>query len=199
MPGRGSRRLSSRRTTRSRRTWLRMASDDRSSVSAGGASPADAGSVEDLSAGPRPVEPVGGPVTSGAGGNQRRREAIQGYLFVSPSVIGFLVFILGPLVAVVYLSFTRYDVLTPPRWAGLANYDRLWSDHRLHQVYLNTIIYVIAAVILINGFALVLAVIINSAKLPRIITTLFRSVYFFPSLISLVYISLIWQALFQTD
>jgi len=176
-----------------------MASDDRSSVSAGVASPADAGSVEDLSAGPRPVEPVGGPVTSGAGGHQRRREAVQGYLFVSPSVIGFVIFILGPLLAVVYFSFTRYDVLTAPQWIGLDNYKRLLSDHRLHLVYVNTIIYVIAAVILINVFALVLAVLINNTKLPRVVTTLFRSVYFFPSLISLVYISLIWQALFQRD
>src|SRR3954470_14545524 len=125
MRDRTSRRPSSRRMTRSSRKWRKMASDDRSSVSAGGAPPADTASMEDLSASPRPVEPMGGPVTSGAGGHQRRREAIQGYLFVSPSVIEFLVFVLGPLVAVVYFSFTRYDVLTPPRWAGLANYDRL--------------------------------------------------------------------------
>jgi len=129
---------------------------------------------------------------------RRRREALTGYLFVGPSVLGFLVFILGPLLAVVYFSFTRYDVLTSPQWAGLDNYRRLLSDTRLHQVYANTLVYVVAAVVLINAFALVLAVLINQ-RLPRFLTLLFRSVYFFPSLVSLVYISLIWQALYQRD
>lgn len=126
------------------------------------------------------------------------REARAGYLFVAPSMIGFLVFVLGPLLAVVYFSFTRYDVITPPRFVGLANFSRLLADSRLHQVYLNTLLYVAAAVVLINGFALLLAVLIDQ-RLPRALTKIFRSVYFFPSLVSLVYISLIWQALFQQD
>src|SRR3954468_22948463 len=98
-----------------------MVNDNGSPVSAGAAAPAGTGSGDGVSAIPQPVEPVAGPVTSGGGGPQRRREAVHGYLFVSPSVIGFLVFVLGPLVAVVYFSFTRYDVLTSPQWAGLAN------------------------------------------------------------------------------
>jgi multiple sugar transport system permease protein len=133
-----------------------------------------------------------------AGKARRRREAISGYLFVGPSIIGFLVFVLGPLVAVIYFSFTRYDAISPPQFRGLANYQRLFTDDRLRQVYLNTIIYVVAAVVFINALALVLAVVINQ-RLPKGLTTVFRSVYFFPSLVSLVYISLIWQALFQRD
>jgi len=134
----------------------------------------------------------------GVGKSRRRREALSGYLFVGPSVIGFLIFILGPLLAVIYFSFTRYDAISPPQWRGLANYERLFTDDRLRQIYLNTLIYVVAAVILINGMALLLAVVINQ-RLPRVLTSIFRSVYFFPSLVSLVYISLIWQALFQRD
>jgi multiple sugar transport system permease protein len=134
----------------------------------------------------------------GVGKSRRRREALSGYLFVGPSVIGFLIFILGPLLAVIYFSFTRYDAISPPEWRGLANYERLLTDDRLRQIYLNTVIYVVAAVILINGIALLLAVVINQ-RLPRVLTSIFRSVYFFPSLVSLVYISLIWQALFQRD
>jgi multiple sugar transport system permease protein len=138
-------------------------------------------------------------VPAGDGGRaRRRREALTGYLFVAPSIIGFVVFILGPLLAVVYFSFTHYDVLSAPEWRGLANYKRLLTDDRLRQVYLNTVIYVVAAVVLINLVALVLAVLVNQ-RLPRGLTGLFRSVYFFPSLVSLVYISLIWQALFQRD
>jgi multiple sugar transport system permease protein len=145
--------------------------------------------------------PAEAPVASAGAADKtrrRRREAFNGYLFIAPSIIGFLVFILGPLLAVIYFSFTRYDAISPPQWRGLANYQRLLTDDRLRSVYLNTIIYVVAAVVLINGIALLLAVVVDQ-RLPRFITVLFRSVYFFPSLVSLVYISLIWQALFQRD
>lgn len=127
-----------------------------------------------------------------------RREALAGYLFVAPSVIGFLVFVLGPLVAVAYFSLTKYDVISPPQFVGLDNYVRLFSDARLGVVYFNTVIYVVAAVVLINGFALLFAVLVNQ-KMPKFFTYIFRSVYFFPSLVALVYVSLIWQALFQRD
>jgi multiple sugar transport system permease protein len=127
-----------------------------------------------------------------------RREALSGYLFVAPSVIGFVLFVLGPLIAAAYFSFTSYDVIGDPEWVGLDNYARLLTDSRLAAVYFNTIIYVVAAVVLINAFALLFAVLANQ-KMPRFMTIIFRSVYFFPSLVALVYVSLIWQALFQRD
>jgi multiple sugar transport system permease protein len=128
----------------------------------------------------------------------RRREAVTGYLFVAPSLLGFVLFVLGPLIAAAALSLTRYDVLTPPRFVGLDNYRRLIEDPRLAVVYGNTVIYVLAAVVLINGLALGLAVLIGQ-RLPKALTTVFRSAYFFPSLVALVYVSIIWQALFQKD
>jgi multiple sugar transport system permease protein len=132
------------------------------------------------------------------GRSPARRESLTGYLFIAPSVMGFLLFVLGPLIAAALLSFTTYDVLTPPEFNGLANYRRMLEDGRLATVYGNTIVYVLAAVVLINGFALGLAVLI-SQRLPKVLTYLFRSAYFFPSLVALVYVSIIWQALFQKD
>jgi multiple sugar transport system permease protein len=147
----------------------------------------------------RPHAGVGRPKPAPAGGQRpRRREALTGFLFIAPSVLGFLLFVLGPLIAAAVLSFTHYDVLTPPRFNGLRNYQRLLEDQRLATVYGNTLIYVVAAVILINALALGLAVLI-SQRLPRSLTYLFRSAYFFPSLVALVYVSIIWQALFQKD
>lgn len=133
-----------------------------------------------------------------ARGAMARREAVAGYLFVAPSVLGFLIFVLGPLIAVAYLSLTKYDVISPPTFVGLANYERLFSDTRLHTVYGNTFVYVVAAVVLINLLALFFAALVNQ-KMPRALTYVFRSAYFFPSLVALVYVSLIWQALFQRD
>ncbi|WP_243230047.1 carbohydrate ABC transporter permease [Microbacterium sp. CIAB417] len=127
-----------------------------------------------------------------------RRETRTAYLFIAPSAIGFIVFLLGPLVAALWFSLTEYDIISPPRFVGLDNYIRLFSDSRLGAVYVNTIIYVVAAVVLINGIGLLLAVLINQ-HMPRWLTYVFRSVYFFPSLVALAYIAIIWQALFQKD
>jgi multiple sugar transport system permease protein len=96
------------------------------------------------------------------------------------------------------LSTTRYTILRPPRFVGLDNYIKMFSDDRLLQTYGNTFIYVIAAVVLINVVALTAAVLI-SQNMPTWLTTIFRSAYFFPYLVALVYVSIIWQALFQKD
>lgn len=132
------------------------------------------------------------------GNRARRSEATTGYLFIAPAILGFVVFVLGPLVVAAYLSLTRYDVVTAPEFVGIDNYVRMLTDERLHTTYLNTVIYVVAAVILINGFALVLAVLVNR-RLPAGINQVLKSAYFFPSLVGLAYVSVIWQALFQQD
>ena len=128
----------------------------------------------------------------------RRKEAVVGYLFVAPSILGFVIFVLGPLVAVAWFSLTSFDVISPPKFVGLDNYARLFSDARLGVVYFNTVIYVAAAVVLINAFALFFATLVNQ-RMPKVLTYVFRSAYFFPSLVALVYVAIIWQALFQKD
>ncbi len=127
-----------------------------------------------------------------------RREAITGYAFIAPSVLGFVVFVLGPVLAAIYLSLTKYTILRPPELVGLDNYTKMLGDERLLQTYGNTFVYVAAAVVLINAVALAAAVLINQ-HMPRWLTVLFRSAYFFPYLVALVYVSIIWQALFQKD
>jgi multiple sugar transport system permease protein len=147
----------------------------------------------------RPQAGVGAHKAAPAAGRRPAlRESLTGYLFIAPSIAGFVLFVLGPLIAAAALSFTKYDVLTPPEFNGLANYRRLFQDERLATVYGNTILYVVAAVVLINVLALGLAVLI-SQRLPKVLTYVFRSAYFFPSLVALVYVSIIWQALFQKD
>ena len=60
-----------------------------------------------------------------------RREALEGYLFLSPWLVGFLVFTLGPILAALYLGFTRYGGSGSPRWVGLANYSRMFTNDPL--------------------------------------------------------------------
>ncbi|KRE64222.1 hypothetical protein ASG92_19390 [Arthrobacter sp. Soil736] len=128
----------------------------------------------------------------------KRQDALTGYAFTAPTIIGFVIFVLGPLIAAFYLSLTKYNILTAPKFVGFDNYVRMFRDERLATTYGNTVLYVGAAVVLINAFALLFAVLINQ-RLPKGLTYVFRSAYFFPYLVALVYVSIIWQALFQKD
>src|SRR5215470_14510245 len=88
----------------------------------------------------------------------RRHEARVAYTFLAPVLVGFAVFVLGPAVAAVGLSFFHYDVMTPPRFAGWANFVRLFRDARLPGIYWNTVVYVVWYVAHTTIFGLALAV-----------------------------------------
>ena len=75
------------------------------------------------------------------GQGTRHREALWGFLFILPTYLGFAIFILGPVVAVAGMSFTKFDVLGGSVFTGLANYSRMLSDDRLRTVYANTFLF----------------------------------------------------------
>lgn len=127
-----------------------------------------------------------------------RRPNLTPYAFVAPAYAVFLLFVAGPVVAAAYLSLTSYDLFTPPQFVGIDNYLRLGGDTRLWTTLGNTLIYVVAAVIIMNVLAVALASALNR-RLPRPVLYVLRSAYFFPSLVGLVYVATIWQALFQKD
>jgi multiple sugar transport system permease protein len=126
------------------------------------------------------------------------REALWGFLFILPTYLGFAIFILGPVVAVAGMSFTKFDVLAGAEFTGLTNYVRLLSDERLRNVYTNTFVFTIFAVFFNVSIGLALAVLLNR-RLPRLLRNFFRSVYFFPLLIAHTYVAVIWQFLYQRD
>ena len=57
-----------------------------------------------------------------------QKEAIEGYLYILPWILGFIIFVLGPLLASIYLSFTDYSILKPPKFTGLTNYLRIFTS-----------------------------------------------------------------------
>ena len=138
------------------------------------------------------------PSRAGVALSEAQRETLAAHLFILPTVVGFLVFIIVPIIATIVLSFTRYDILTPPIFIGIQNYARMFADPRLQDIYLNTIFLTVFAVIGNNLFGLVLAVLINQ-KMPTGLRYFFRTAYFFPVLIALVYCAVIWQFMFQKD
>jgi multiple sugar transport system permease protein len=128
----------------------------------------------------------------------RRHEARVAYAFLAPVLVGFAVFVLGPAVAAVGLYLFHYDVMTPPRFAGWANYARLFRDTRLPGIYWNTVVYVVWYVFLTTVLGLALAVAADR-PMRAIWRYLIRTSYFFPVLTSLASVSLVWQYLYNTD
>ena len=128
----------------------------------------------------------------------RRHEAVAGYLFVLPTVLGFLVFVLGPILGGLALGFMRYDLLNPPSWIGFDNFGKMLTDDRVLQIFGNTVYYVVGMILLDLVWALALAVALNSF-IPALFKVIFRAVFFFPILVSGAVISIVWLYLFNMD
>lgn len=125
--------------------------------------------------------------------------AIVGYLFTLPSFVGFCIFVLIPLVWAAIMSFQDYNVFTgASTFTGLKNYLDLFKDTRTLTILGNTIWYCIFCTFFNTSIGLILAVIVNN-KLAKSASVFFRSIYFFPSLISLTFVAVIWCIFFQTD
>jgi multiple sugar transport system permease protein len=119
----------------------------------------------------------------------RRKEALAGYLFASPWLIGFCVFLLYPLGASIYYSFCEYSVLKPPVWIGTENYRELARDEVFWTGVKNTFLY--AAMALPAGMALAigLAMLLNSKVRGM---AFYRTLFFLPSLVPAVSLAVLW-------
>ncbi len=121
-------------------------------------------------------------------------EALNGYLFISPWLIIFVIFSLISLAYAVYLSFTEYNLLRPPRWWGLEGYQRVFADELfLAKALPNTFKYVLIVVPIQTFLSLVLAFAMDqNLRFQRF----FRTIFYLPSVTSSVVISLIFIWIF---
>ena len=129
---------------------------------------------------------------------RRRARNVAGYVFIAPWLVGFLALTLFPMAASLYFAFTDYDILTPPRWIGLANFRRMFfEDPRyLHSVAV-TFFYVVLAVPLRLIFALAVAMLLNT---PRRGVSVYRAVYYAPSVVAgSVAVAVMWRQVFGTQ
>ena len=130
---------------------------------------------------------------------KNRRESRAAYLFTLPSFMGFIGFVLIPIIWVIIISFQEYNVFTgTSEFVGLENYTAILTDPRSISALKNTLWYTVLCGIGNTGLGLVLAVLVDDI-LPAKINVFFRSVFFFPSLIALTFVAIIWQEFFQTD
>ncbi|AXK46329.1 carbohydrate ABC transporter permease [Brachybacterium saurashtrense] len=127
----------------------------------------------------------------------RRKEALTFYLFISPWIIGFVGFLLGPMLFSIYLSFTRWDSFTAPVWVGLDNYITLLTDDPIFlRVMGNTAYYSLISVPLGMVVSLFIANLLNKKVRFR---KVFRTLVYLPHLIPIVAVALIFQMVFAPE
>ena len=128
----------------------------------------------------------------------RRRDQWMGYLFISPWLIGFFVFILIPMVASLYLGFTDYRLTASPHWIGVENYIRMFtSDPRYWKSVRATFYYILTAVPLRLLFALAIAMLLNN---PRRFTSVYRAAFYAPSIVGAsVAVAIMWRQVFGSQ
>lgn len=128
---------------------------------------------------------------------EQRNEERTAWLFVLPIVVGILVFNIYPVFFSLYASFTRWNLLSPPTWVGLANYTTLFtSDPFFFSTLRNTLLYalgtVFAGIILSLGTALLLNLKIRGQNV-------FRSIFFMPVIIPTAAAALAWVWLYDAS
>jgi multiple sugar transport system permease protein len=121
-------------------------------------------------------------------------EWLTGYLFAAPFIVGFLLFVAYPMLYSLQLVFYQWDLIGQPRWVGLRNLQRLWSDPKAWQSLYNTAYYTLLAVPLqiVLAFSLALAL---SRKLRG--RNLYRAAFYLPIIVPLVTSAVVWQRMFH--
>jgi multiple sugar transport system permease protein len=125
-----------------------------------------------------------------------RYNAVWAYLMLTPFLIGLAVFIVGPLIFVVLLSFTDWNIMGLPRWIGLNNYAELMSDSVFWKSLWNTIYYSIVTVPVTIVISLGLAALMNRAIRG---VYLLRAIYFSPITVSVIAVGLLWSWLYTPN
>jgi multiple sugar transport system permease protein len=127
-----------------------------------------------------------------------RAQARAGYLFVLPSLVLYLVFVLAPVVVTCVLSFAFYDPMLGSRWVGFDNYRRFFTDDRSLQIFWNTLRFTLFAVTgnICVGMLFALAL---DRRMPAVLLYLFRLAYFLPVIIAAAFVSIVWGYFYGDD
>ena len=126
-----------------------------------------------------------------------RRDTKASVVFLLPSFIGFMIFILMPIAASVVLGFFKWHILSPPEFIGLKNFAELFTDRTFGRVAINTFVYTFGSIPIVLALSLIVANLLADKIIPGQNT--FRTIFFLPHVVSAVGIGVIWSALLQTD
>lgn len=128
---------------------------------------------------------------------KERRNLFFGLLFVSPWLIGFLLWAVYPIGASLYYSFHRYDLIREPVYLGIKNYVEIFThDPRFKKVMWNTFFYVGLGIPSGLASAYMMSILLNTKIIGR---SIFRAIFFFPSIVPAVVTAMVWQFLLNVQ
>ncbi|GAA0084080.1 sugar ABC transporter permease [Clostridium sp. CTA-7] len=128
----------------------------------------------------------------------KKKDALTGWLFVSPALIGFSIFTFGSIIYSFYLSLTDYNLMTKPKFVGLENYIRAFTkDDYFYKYFGNTLYFVVFLVPIVLIISLLLALLIN--KKAGKLSNAYRVALFLPSITSTIAVSMVWLWIFNPD
>jgi multiple sugar transport system permease protein len=125
-----------------------------------------------------------------------RGEGLTGWLFITPWLIGFVAFTLGPMLFSLYTSFTRYNIIRAPEWIGLQNYQQIMNDRFFWISLQNTFWMVAVKTPIVIVLALSIAVLLN-LDLPG--TRAFRTIIYLPTVLSGIAAIFLWQWMLEPN
>ncbi|HEU5015433.1 MAG TPA: sugar ABC transporter permease [Roseiflexaceae bacterium] len=125
-----------------------------------------------------------------------RREAIYGYLFIAPAVLGFLIWIAGPMLFSAWVSLTEWDLLSDPEFVGLSNYQSMFQDPLFWQSLKVTAYFTLVSVPLFQALALAVALLMNTNVRG---ISFFRTIYYLPSIVPVVANAMLWSWVFNSE
>ncbi len=123
-------------------------------------------------------------------------EAIWGYAFIAPVVLGLVIFYTLPSVASFVLSFTKWDGLSSPSFIGLENFSALLQDEKYMRAMLNTMLYTFGTVPLSVALATILAVFLNQPIKGMVV---YRTLYFIPVITMPIAVGMVWKWLYNSE
>jgi multiple sugar transport system permease protein len=125
-----------------------------------------------------------------------RREALDGYLFIAPWLIGFVLFVAGPMLGSIWLVLMRWDLLSPPQWAGLANIQSLFTNRLVGISLWNTAFYTFLSVPIGLAVSLGAALLLNQRLQFQ---SWFRTAFYLPSVTPAVANAMLWLWILNPD
>jgi multiple sugar transport system permease protein len=145
--------------------------------------------LENLNLRNNAVKPTSKPISL------RRQEALWAYIFISPWLIGFVIFTLGPMIASLILSLTEYNIISAPVFIQFDNYIKLFTgDARFWHSLGITVKFALVAIPLNLILGFVLALLLNQ-KVPGV--AFWRTIYYLPSVIAGVAVAILWSLIFN--
>lgn len=130
-------------------------------------------------------------------GRKELREWLTAYLFLTPLLLGLLIFVAGPLLLSVYYTFTHWDLVAPePDWVGLANWQYLLQDARIGSVIWNTVKFILMGTTSFLLLSLFVALLLFR---PYKGIGVIRALFFLPYVLSQLAVGVAWRWMFNTE